>query len=42
MNVCLQNIAQAMEDIRQAAGFFIEMNLAALNVAHVQYIIDQT
>ena len=42
MNIRLQNTPQPMENIRQAAGLLIQMDLSALNPAHIQNIIDQT
>ena len=40
MNVCLQNTAQPVKDIRQTAGFLIQMHFTALNAAHIQNIIN--
>ena len=42
MDIRLQDIAQSMQDIRKTAGLFIQMNLTALNMAHIQNIVDQT
>ena len=30
-----------MEDIRQAAGIFVQMHFSAFNPAHVQYVVDK-
>ncbi len=42
MNIRLQNIAQAMQDLGKAAKLFIQMYFPAFDMAHIQYVIDQT
>ncbi len=41
MNICLHNITQPMKNIRQTAGLLLQMHLAALNTAHIQYIVNK-
>ena len=41
IDICLQDIADFMQNIRKTAWFFIQMYFAALNTAHIKDIIDQ-
>ncbi len=41
VDVRLQNIAESVQNIRQTAGFFFQLDLSAFNAAHIQHIIDQ-
>ena len=41
MDVRLDDVAQAVENVRQAAWLFLQVDLAALNAAHVQHVVDE-
>ncbi len=41
MNVRLDDAPQAVENIRQGAGLFVQIYFAAFDAAHVQHIVDE-
>ncbi len=41
MNIRLKNVAQIMQNVRQAARLFFQMYFPALNTAHIQNIVYQ-